>query len=166
MTATSAEMADQFKGVFRHHPAGVSLVSATAPDGPVGLTLSSVASVSAEPAVLVFSVTKATGSAGGILAAPSMVVHFLAVGQEGIADAFARSGQPRFTPEQGWQTLPTGEPYLPAARAALRCTVRETLSVGGSALVLADVLDVLPGRQGEPLLYHDRRYDRLALPVA
>ncbi|MDR6867774.1 flavin reductase (DIM6/NTAB) family NADH-FMN oxidoreductase RutF [Microbacterium resistens] len=165
MTGTTPEIADEFKDAFRSHPAGVSLVTASTAEGPVGLTLSSVASVSADPAVLVFSVTKATGSAGGILGAPSMVVHFLLVGQEGIADAFARSGQPRFTSEQGWQTLATGEPYLPSARVALRCTIRETLSVGGSALVLADVVEVLPGVEGDPLLYHDRHYDRLAVPV-
>ncbi|MDA4895981.1 flavin reductase family protein [Streptomyces sp. MS2A] len=162
MTGPGTDLTEDFKAVFRHLASGVSLVSATTAEGPVGLTLSSVASVSADPAVLVFSVTKATGSAGGILAAPSMVVHFLRVGQEGTADAFARTGQPRFTPEQGWQTLPTGEPYLPDTRGALRCTIRQTVSVGPSALVLADVHEVLPGGEGEPLLYHDRHYDRLA----
>lgn len=157
----SASVTEQFKGAFRHHPAGVALVSAMTADGPVGLTLSSVASVSADPAVLVFSVTRATGSAGGILSAPSMLVHFLVAGQEPIADAFARSGQPRFTPQQGWRMLPTGEPFLPSARVAVRGTIRETHRVGPSALILLDVLDVIDGTPGAPLLYHDRRYDSL-----
>lgn len=152
---------EKFKGAFRHHPAGVALVSAQTVEGPVGLTLSSVASVSAEPAVLVFSVTRATGSAGGILSASSMLVHFLVAGQESIADAFARSGAPRFTPEQGWQTLPTGEPFLPSARVAVRGTIRETHRVGPSALILLDVHDVIEGTAGAPLLYHDRHYDSL-----
>ncbi|WP_295012767.1 flavin reductase family protein [uncultured Microbacterium sp.] len=156
------DVTEKFKTAFRHHPAGVALVSATAPDGPVGLTLSSVASVAADPAVLVFSVTRATGSAGGILSAPSMLVHFLVAGQEPIADAFARSGEPRFTPEQGWEILPTGEPFLPSARVAIRGTIRETHPVGPSSLVLLDVKDVLEGTPGAPLLYHDRHYDSLA----
>lgn len=156
---------DQFKAAFRHHPAGVALVSAQTSDGPVGLTLSSVASVSADPAVLVFSVTRATGSAGGVLQAPSMLVHFLNHDQADIAEAFARTGAPRFTPEQGWETLTTGEPHLPSARAALRCQIRETVPVGGSALVLVDVLEVIPGRVSDALLYHDRHFDRLASAV-
>ncbi|MGF3054993.1 flavin reductase family protein [Microbacterium sp. YY-01] len=155
----------KFKAAFRHHPAGVALVTAQTPRGPVGLTLSSVASVSADPAVLVFSVTRATGSAGGVLHAPSMLVHFLNHDQAELAEAFARTGAPRFTPEQQWQELPTGEPYLASARAALRCRIRQTVAVGGSALILADVLDVLPGRVSDALLYHDRRFDRLASAV-
>lgn len=152
---------EKFKAAFRLHPAGVALVSAMTTEGPVGLTLSSVASVSADPAVLVFSVTRATGSAGGILSAPSMLVHFLVAGQEPIADDFARSGAPRFTPEQGWEILPTGEPFLPSARVAIRGTIRETHRVGPSALILLDVLDVFEGTPGAPLLYHDRHYDSL-----
>lgn len=155
------DVTEKFKGAFRHHPAGVALVTGIAPDGPVGLTLSSVASVSADPAVLVFSVTRATGSAGGILSSPSALVHFLVAGQEPIADAFARSGQPRFTPEQGFRTLPTGEPFLPSARVAVRGTIRETHPVGPSSLVLLDVLDVIEGTPGAPLLYVDRHYDSL-----
>lgn len=164
--SAAEDLAEQFKGAFRYHPAGVAVVAGTTPEGPVGLTLSSVASVSADPAVLVFSVTRATGSAGGILGAGSFVVHFLNSDQQEVADSFARTGQPRFTPEQGWTTLPTGEPFLPNARVALRAKVRETTGVGGSVLVLADVLEVLPGTPGEPLLYHDRHYDRLASSVA
>ncbi|MBS1673395.1 MAG: flavin reductase [Actinobacteria bacterium] len=160
------DVTEKFKGAFRHHPAGVALVTGIAQDGPVGLTLSSVASVSADPAVLVFSVTRATGSAGGILSAPSVLVHFLVAGQEPIADAFARSGQPRFTPEQGFQMLPTGEPFLPTARVAVRGTIRETHPVGPSALVLLDVLDVIEGAHGAPLLYVDRHYDALVSSAA
>lgn len=157
-TAAQTETTDRFKNAFRLHPAGVALVSGVAPEGPVGLTLSSVASVSADPPVLSFSVTRATGSAGGILSAPSFVVHFLSDGQREIAEAFARTGAPRFTEEQGWETLPSGEPYLPAATVALRCVAREVHPVGPSNLILADVLEVLPGTEGTPLLYQDRRF--------
>lgn len=152
------EVTTRFKEAFRLHPAGVALVAGHAPDGLVGLTLSSVASVSADPAVLVFSVTRTTGSAAGVLAAPSFVVHLLADTQAGIADAFARTGAPRFTLEQGWSELPTGEPYLPSATVAMRCTTRETVQVGASVLVLANVLEVLPGTPAGSLLYQDRRF--------
>lgn len=151
-------VSDGFKEAFRLHAAGVALVSAHAPGGPVGLTLSSVASVSADPPVLSFSVTRATGSAGGILAAPSFVVQILSAAQEQLAVDFARSGAPRFTAEQGWETLPTGEPTLPGALVALRCASRQTIPVGSSTLVLADVMEVLPGTPGSPLLYRDRRF--------
>ncbi|MFF3601755.1 flavin reductase, partial [Kitasatospora indigofera] len=70
-------MIDQFKAAFRRHPAGVAVITAEGPDGPVGLTASSVSSVSAEPPVLVFSVTTKAGSAGHVLAATTCIVHLL-----------------------------------------------------------------------------------------
>lgn len=151
-------LADQFKSVFRMHPAGVSLITAVGPDGPVGLTASSVASVSAEPAALVFSVTTTTGSAGAILAAPSLVVHLLHSDHVEIAQAFARSGAPRFTLEQGWSTLETGEPVLRSALAMLRCRIVQTVPVGGSTLVVVEVLGIEHGQTGTPLIYHDRGF--------
>ncbi|MGI9824871.1 flavin reductase family protein [Agromyces sp. Marseille-Q5079] len=152
---------EAFKAAFRDHPAGVALVTATTPLGPVGLTASSVASVSAEPAALSFSVTRATGSAGGLLAAETIVVHLLAAGQVEVARAFARSGAPRFTPEQGWSSLPTGEPWLVEAPVALRARVIHTLPVGGSSLVVAEVLDVRLGERAPSLVYRDRRFHAL-----
>ncbi|MFF2368969.1 flavin reductase family protein [Agromyces sp. NPDC058110] len=150
--------AEAFKAAFRDHPAGVALITASTPVGPVGLTASSVASVSAEPAALSFSVTRATGSAGGLLAAESVVVHLLSAEQVEVARAFARSGEPRFTPDQGWSSLPTGEPWLVAAPVALRARVTHTLPVGGSSLVVAEVLDVHLGERAPSLVYRDRRF--------
>jgi hypothetical protein len=40
--------ADEFKSAFRNHPAGVAVITADAGYGPVGLTATSVISVSAE----------------------------------------------------------------------------------------------------------------------
>lgn len=148
----------RFKDAFRVHPAGVAIVSGVVPEGEVGLTLSSIASVSADPPVLSFSVTRSTGSAGGILEAGTFVVNLLTDKQAQTALDFARTGAPRFTPEQGWAELPTGEPYLTGASMHLRCTIRETHPVGPSVLVLANVLSVTEGTLGESLLYQDRTF--------
>ena len=148
----------RFKDAFRLHPAGVALAAGNTPEGPVGLTLSSIASVSADPPVLSFSVTRSTGSAGGILQAGTFVVHMLTDAHAQLAVDFARTGAPRFTKEQGWQQLPTGEPYLPSASMALRCSIRETLAVGPSVLILANVLDTHAGDMADPLVYRDRTF--------
>ena len=54
--------ADAFKRAFRNHAAGVAIITADAGNGPVGLTATSVFSVSAEPALLVFSVSDDSSS--------------------------------------------------------------------------------------------------------
>ena len=158
---TPSLIGEGMKAAFRTHPAGVAIITASTPDGPVGLTASSVASVAVDPAAIVFSVTRATGSAGAILGADTFVVHLIDDEHSALAQLFAVSGSERFTPVQGWQALPTGEPYLPTARAALRCRTLQTVPVGASTVVIAEVLDVLTGPQGRPLVYLDRRFHAL-----
>ncbi|WP_331710509.1 flavin reductase family protein [Microterricola viridarii] len=157
----AATMVDQFKAAFRRHPAGVAVITAEGPDGPVGLTASSVASVSASPPVLVFSVTTTAGSAGSILAAPTCVVHLLRSENVEIARSFAVSGAPRFVEEQGWTTRGTGEPLLPDAAVMMRCAIVNTVAVGASTLVIAEVLEIDEGIEGNPLVYHDRNFHGL-----
>lgn len=159
-------LVDAYKLAFRHHPAGVALITAATATGPVGLTASSVASVALDPTVLSFSVTRATGSAGALLGVDTIAVHLLGTGQAGLAEVFARSGAPRFTAEQGWSRFAEGEPWLPAAPAALRCRTIQRTPVGSSTLVLAQVLEVRLGPADEPLVYRDRAFFSLADAVA
>lgn len=154
--------AEALKRAFREHPAGVSLITAQTPEGPVGLTASSVASVGLDPATLSFSVTRATGSAGGILAADTYLVHLLDARHASIGATFAVSGSERFTAEQGWETLPTGEPHLPSTRVALRCRTLHSLGVGASVIVVAEVLDAVFGETADPMVYLDRAFRTLA----
>jgi flavin reductase (DIM6/NTAB) family NADH-FMN oxidoreductase RutF len=157
-TITSDQVAEGFKAAFREHPAGVALITANTAEGPVGLTASSVASVGLDPVALTFSVTRATGSAGGLLSADTFLVHLLDARHVAIASEFAVSGGERFTPEQGWQALPTGEPHLPGVRAALRCRALQVTPVGASSAVIAEVLEVVSGEPGAPLVYIDRAF--------
>ena len=143
---------------FRLYPSGVAIVTATTPDGPVGLTVSSLASVSAEPPVVSFSVSTATRSAGAILTASEVAVHVLPLGRAALADAFARSGAPRFTPDQGWVVVPESPPLLPDAVVSLIGPVRQIVPVVGSTLVLVDVATTRIGPPAEPLLHLDRAY--------
>nr|WP_127795200.1 flavin reductase family protein [Agromyces sp. LHK192] len=149
------------KHAFRMHPAGIALITAATATGPVGLAASSVASVAVDPPAISFSVTRATGTAGALLATHTFAVNFLAEQHADLARVFAKSGAPRFTGEQGWERLPTGEPFLPDATAVLRCRPLELVPVGSSTLVLAEVLAVTIGPDAPPLLFRDRKFLRL-----
>ncbi|MGO1182808.1 MAG: flavin reductase family protein [Micrococcaceae bacterium] len=153
-----------FKDAFREHPAGISLITAATPEGRVGLTASSVASVSVDPLALSFSVTRATGSAGAIIRSDSYLVHLLDHRHQHIAQQFSVTGGERFSSAQGWTALDTGEPYLPGVRAALRCRTLQLVPVGSSTLVAAEVLDIVSGESADPMVYHDRTFTRLSHP--
>ncbi|QIM16591.1 flavin reductase family protein [Leucobacter insecticola] len=153
--------AEALKRAFREHPAGVSLITAQTPEGPVGLTASSVASVGIDPPTLSFSVTRATGSAGGILGADTYMVHLLDRRHTEIAQTFAVSGSERFTAEQGWEYLETGEPFLRDSRVALRCQTLHSLGVGSSVVVIAEVLGAHFGESDAAMVYQDRTFHTL-----
>ena len=156
--------ADSFKRAFRTHPAGVAVITADPGSGPVGLTATSVASVSAEPPILIFSVADASSSTPAILESETVVVHLLDADNLHHAQRFATSGIDRFADRSTWSTLPTGEPRLTGVATAMRGRIVERLRVGTStviaALILGEHTDV-DTEARSPLVYHDRAWHRL-----
>lgn len=151
--------ADEFKLAFRNHPAGVAVVTADAGDGPVGLTATSVFSVSAEPPLFVFSVSTASSSAPTLARAETVVVHLLGASQLAVAKLFATSGVDRFEDPASWSRLETGEPYLPDAPAWLRGRIVNRMQAGNSTVIAVHALQsrVHP-TESDPLVYHNRAW--------
>ena len=160
-----SDLVDDFKAAFRLYPAGVAILVATSDDGPVGMTASSVASVSAEPPLLSFSVAKRASSARVLTSSEVLRVVLLGVHQTALARAFATPGAPRFTPEQGWVADPAGVPDLPDAPVRLLAGVRRVVPAGESWLVLAQVERVAFGEAAPALLYVDRAYRSVEAPL-
>lgn len=163
-TPTSCQQA-AFRDIFRGHPAGVALITATVDGEPAGITVSSVASLSLDPLSISFSLMKRTGSAERILRSRSQLVHFLSDAQSSIATSFAQSSADRFSEDQGWQLAKTGEPLLADARAVLRVHILDAARAGESTLIAAEVTDVLkapdpahPEDDIPALIFKDRRY--------
>lgn len=159
--------ADEFKSVFRGHPGGVAVITADAGDGPVALTATSVSSVSADPPLLVFSIS-AQSSASSVLArAETVVVHLLDAHDIDLAKLGATSGVDRFADTALWSRLTTGEPVYRDVRAWVRCAVVSRMDAGGSIVIAGHALqshverDVEPGAPGDALVYHNRTWHRL-----
>lgn len=160
--------AARFKAAFRHHAAGVAVVTAEGEDGPLALTASSVTSVSAEPPVLLFSVATGTGTGRALASVPRAAVHLLDAGDHALALRCADPTAERFADPSDWERLPTGEPVFLGPRLVLAGAVRERIATGEATVVLIDV-DTVVDRRPEgpedgpedapgPLAYHDRRW--------
>lgn len=155
---------EDFKAVFRHHPAGVAVITMAGAEGPMGFTATSVSSVSADPAILVFSVAGGTSARNVIQQVDSVAINFLADDQREVADTFARRGIDRFA-QVDWYALPTGEPILNGSAAWISGTIEQRLPVGDSLLVTV-MASRAERRDGvEPLLYVNRTYHNVGAAI-
>lgn len=153
---------EEFKAVFRYHPAGVCVVTCATPEGPAGFTATSVISVAAEPAMFAFSVAAGSTSRRILDSAESVAVNFLAAGQEDLARRFAARGTDRFA-GLDYSVLPTGEPVLPGTMAWLRGIVEQRIPVGDSLLITLRAVRVhqTDNADRRPLVYLDRSFPQL-----
>jgi len=162
--------AEQFKAAFRHHAAGVAVVTAEVDGIPRALTASSVTSVSADPAVLLFSVSTTTSTGRAIATARSAVVHLLDGDDQPLAIRCADPSVDRFADAATWERLPTGEPAFRAPRLVLRGEVVQRVPFAEAVVLFLAVTAVhdrtperlvdLPDPSGPsgPLVYHDRAW--------
>ena len=116
----------------------------------MGLTASSVASVSAEPPILALSLSSRSGSAGAVADAESIVIHLLSDANVGLAETLT----------------PVNSRACPAESRC--CTAQPSrcsrTPVGGSLLMAAQVEEVLETNDDSaPLVYHDRAFHRLGV---
>lgn len=139
-----------FRRAFRRHAAGVAVVTADAGRGPAGVTVTSLASLSAEPPLLSFGISATASTWPNLRDAETAVVHLLAAGQAGLARIFATSGIDRFAAPTRWRRLPTGEPVLDGAGAWLRIAIEHRHPAGGSHLVIGRVEEVGLAETGGP----------------
>ena len=159
--------ADDFKAVFRGHPGGVAVITADDGTGPVALTATSVSSVSADPPLLVFSVSAQSSSARALAAADTVVVHLLDAQDLPLARLGATSGVDRFADTDSWSRLVTGEPVYHGVRAWIRGAVVNRMDAGGSTIFAVHALqsslsrDPAVGEAGDTLVYHNRTWHRL-----
>jgi flavin reductase (DIM6/NTAB) family NADH-FMN oxidoreductase RutF len=160
---------DEFKTVFRSHPAGVAVVALQHEGRPVGFTATSVISVSAAPPLLAFSLASTSSSWPAISQASTPAVSFLGDHQDDVSARFATSGIDRFA-DGGWTALPTGEPVIDGAVSWFRARVVQRTPVGDSYLVSLRALESSVAGSGSaggqapstsPLVYQDRTYHRI-----
>lgn len=153
--------ADRFKAVFRQHPAGVAVITLRSEDDElVGLTATSVISVSAAPPILAFSIAATSSSWPALARASTVAVSFLADDQDDVSARFATHGTDRFA-AGGWSLLDTGEPVIDGAVAWVQGEIIQRTPVGESYLVSVLALSSSSREGATAIVYHDRTYHRI-----
>jgi flavin reductase ActVB len=126
-----------FKDAMARLPSPVTIVTCAGPRGePVGMTVSSVTSVSAEPPLLLWCVARSARRYALMRTARRFIVHLLTAEQHELATMFATTGADKFSDSP---TAGDDPPRLLAAPIALTCSHWQTYDGGDHDIVLGRV---------------------------
>ncbi|MFE0102678.1 flavin reductase family protein [Streptomyces sp. NPDC059009] len=150
------------RSVLRHHAKGVAVITAGA-EQPVGFCATSLASLSLDPPLVSFTVGLRSSSWPTVRAAPHVMVHLLAEGQEELARTFGGAGAPKFGHGTRWHRGAHGLPVLDDVLAWLAVEPLSHLPAGDHALVVGRVVTARSVTAGAPLVHHDGAFVGLAV---
>jgi flavin reductase (DIM6/NTAB) family NADH-FMN oxidoreductase RutF len=155
--------AQTFRQVLGFFPTGVAVITATSPEGPSGMAVSSFTSVSLEPPLVAFLPDRQSSSWQAIRRAGRFCVNILGADQEGLCLQFARKGEDKFAGVT-WRPAPGGAPILDGVIAWIDCELAQTFESGDHDIAVGHVVQLESrGDAGPPLVFFQGRYPSLQL---
>ena len=152
---------DELRELMRLWPHGVSVLTVDYEGDRMGVTVSSLVSLSLEPPLIGISVGKQASVYELLRRAGSFGISMLGSGQEDIARRFA-SGLP---PIVHWEGVETREgaaaPLIEGALGWIEARTRAEHDAGDHTFFIADAVSVERGPAQSALMYRDRSYHPL-----
>jgi len=154
--------AAELKKVFGQFATGVVVVTAYV-DGttPIGLTVNSFNSVSLNPPLILFSVSRKAPSLGALLRAPRFGISVLAETQEEVSRRFAGEVPDKWS-GTSYSTQCNDIPFIPSALARFQCAHYAVHEGGDHLILVGEVLDICFDAEEGPLVFFRGKYRRLS----
>ncbi|MFJ6392934.1 flavin reductase family protein [Streptomyces sp. NPDC091972] len=130
---------DTLRQTLAAWPTGVTVITAEAAGGRVGLVCNSFTSVSLDPPLVSWCVDRRSTNFALWKGAESFAVHILAEDQTGLIERFARRGGDKFTGLALSQGL-TGAPLLSGTAARLECRTWQRYDGGDHIILVGQVV--------------------------
>lgn len=151
-----------FVDVMTSFPTGVVVVTTVDRDGePWGLTSNAIASVSADPPMLLVCVAKASRTLPALLERRGFLVNFMGEGAAAVCRRFASKldSAEKFTGST-WRPSALGHPHLDQDSIAFAdCETEAEVEAGSHLILVGRVRDCrVTDPDGEPLSYYRRSY--------
>jgi len=152
---------ENLRGLMRYWPHGVSVLSVDYEGDRMGVTLSSLVSLSLDPPLVGVSIGKQASLYELLRRAGAFAVSLLGAEQEELARRFA-AGHP---PIVHWTGVPTREgtvaPLIEGGVGWIEARVVGEHDVGDHTFYVGEVLTVERGPSTRALMYRDREYHGL-----
>ena len=149
---------EDLRGLMRLWPHGVSILSVDVEGDRMGVTVSSLVSLSLEPPLIGVSIGKQASCYELLRRAGRFAISLLGADQEELARRFA-AGPP---PIVHWQGVPTREgrvaPLIEGALGWIEAETRAEHDAGDHTFFVADVLAIEHGPSRNALVYRESSY--------
>ncbi len=158
-------LTSDFKDALASWASGVSIVATRAGGLVYGMTVSSFASLSLEPPLVIVCIASSSRMPPMMRASQRFAVSLLSSDQGDASSAFARSGReptPTFEGVAEDRTT-SGMPVVHGAIAYLDCELHGEMAVGDHAIVIGRVVEAVAHPDRTPLVYYRRGYRTLAV---
>jgi flavin reductase (DIM6/NTAB) family NADH-FMN oxidoreductase RutF len=147
-----------FRAALGRFATGVTIVTARAADGHlIGLTASSFNSVSLEPPLVLWSLSKSAASMAAFSTGSHYAIHVLAASQRELAERFAARGTDRFAGLEPTANA-HGVPLLGGCVAVFECFNRSRYEEGDHIIFVGEVERCASTTGVAPLLYHGGKF--------
>ena len=157
---TPQEDDKRYRAALGQFATGVTIITTRATSGkPVGITVSSFASVSLDPPLVLWCLGDKSDGYEYFKTAEHFCIHVLAADQGELALHFSKQSADKF---EHVQTLEGehGTPLLPGTLARFDCR-KEALHPGGDHLIVVGRVLQFQHERGEPLLYCSGAFGRM-----
>lgn len=136
---------------------GVTVITTQTANGPAGFTANSFASVSLDPALVLWSAAKTSARFPIFSQAKSYSIHILAEDQMPLASRFSRGGA-GFDGLAQHQSV-DGNPVIPAVLARFDCQLHATHDGGDHLIIVGRVVQFVL-RNASPLVFNQGGFGR------
>jgi flavin reductase (DIM6/NTAB) family NADH-FMN oxidoreductase RutF len=152
----------QFRNALGTFATGVCIIGATPPDElPFAMTVNSLASVSLDPALLLWSLQNDSDCYPAFEKIDTFSVNILASGQQSLSNAYAKKGEHVLAPDD-FSIGPAGTPVIRGAVTSFECKIWARYPGGDHIILVGEVMEMETGSNEQPLLFHKGQYSAIA----
>jgi flavin reductase (DIM6/NTAB) family NADH-FMN oxidoreductase RutF len=155
---------ETLRRAMRAWTTGVAIVTSLHEGQQYGMTINSFNSVSLEPPVISVTLRQLTHTHDLVVKSGMFAVTVLTSAQKHLSDLFAGKIPNVTNRFDGLKTqkLLIEAPILENGMAYFNCRVLNAIPIGENTLFVAEVIAARGEGEGEPLVYHNREYWKLA----
>lgn len=163
MSDSSQLDSKHLRQVFGRFCTGVTAVCTTDAGGrPIGITVNSFSSVSLDPPLVLFCITRDADTLPPLQDTRRFTVNILSAAQQELSSRLAKKGGPEKMAGVATHTAVTGAPIIEGTLGWLDCQVYAFYDGGDHLIVVGQIVAAQATEPQPPLLYFQSAYRTLA----